>query len=80
MPLLVDWNKWFSARLGPLPGFEIGLIESNGHLYYRHWRQRMAQHPCRGARWLEATQGVFELDDDFYARSGGLLDQVPYPR
>ena len=80
VPLLVDWNKWFAARLAPLPGFECGLIESNGHLYYRHWRQRMDQHPCRGAAWLEARQGLFELGSDFYARSGGLLDGGAYPR
>lgn len=73
-PILVDWNKNVAARLAPLPGLKIGVLETNGHQNYRAWQELMTYHPCFDAPWMHTVQGLFRLDDDFYARSGGILE------
>jgi L-alanine-DL-glutamate epimerase-like enolase superfamily enzyme len=77
-PILVDWNKTMAARLAPLPGLNAGALEANGFQNYRHWKTMQTYHPCCGAPWTEPAQGVFPLDDDFYARSGGLFLPSPH--
>jgi len=72
-PILVDWNKNVAARLAPLPGMKIGVLESNGHQNYRNWENMKSYHPCTGASWTDAVDGVFRLDEDFYQKSGGIL-------
>lgn len=72
-PILVDWNKNVAARLAPLPGLSIGVLESNGHQNYADWQTMKSYHPCAGAVWTEPSGGLFHLDDDFYARSGCIL-------
>jgi L-alanine-DL-glutamate epimerase-like enolase superfamily enzyme len=73
-PVLVDWNKNVAARLAPLPGMRIGILETNGHQNYRHWDRLQSYHPRAGAAWMTAHGGMFRLDDDFYASSGGILE------
>jgi len=77
-PILVDWNKNVAARLAPLPGMKIGVLESNGHQNYRDWEEMMKYHPCCGAAWTRSVNGLFRLDDDFYARSGGIFETSPH--
>jgi L-alanine-DL-glutamate epimerase-like enolase superfamily enzyme len=77
-PILVDWNKVFAARLGPLPGLSLGVVETNGHQNYRNWEAMRRHHPCYGASWTVPADGVFRLDDDFYARSGGIFLPSPH--
>lgn len=77
-PILVGWNLSVAARLAPLPGLKIGVVESNGAQNYRNWEQMVSYHPCSGAPWIEPVDGVFRLDDDFYARSGGILEISPH--
>ena len=77
-PILVDWNKVFAARLAPLPGLSIGVLETNGHQNYRNWDVMRGYHPCAGAPWTIADRGVFHLGSDFYARSGGILERSPH--
>jgi hypothetical protein len=72
-PILVDWNKAVAARLDPFPGLGIGLLETNGHQNYRNWKTMFSYHPCNGASWTQAHNGVFELDEDYYEKSGGIL-------
>ncbi len=72
-PILVDWNKNVAARLAPFPGLGLGLLETNGHQNYRHWKQMQGYHPCAGASWMESEKGVFNLNEDFYHRSGGIF-------
>ncbi len=72
-PILVDWNKNVAARLAPLPGMNIGVLETNGHQNYKRWEEMTGFHPCAGADWTKTTQGLFHLDDDFYANSGGIF-------
>jgi len=77
-PILVDWNKVFAARLAPLPGLSLGLLETNGHQNYRNWEAMRRHHPCFGAPWTLPEKGVFRLDEDFYARSGGIFEPSPH--
>ena len=73
-PILVDWNKNIAARLDPLPGLEIGSMESNGAQNYKGWARMESYHPSHGASWMRPVQGVYELTDAFYEHSGGILE------
>ncbi len=73
-PILVDWNKNVAARLAPLPGMKIGVLESNGHQNYARWDEMKSYHPCAGASWMNADRGLFHADYDFYAHSGGIFE------
>jgi L-alanine-DL-glutamate epimerase-like enolase superfamily enzyme len=79
-PVLVDWNKNVAARLAPFPGFASGMIETNGHQQYRRWSEMSGYHPCPDAPWRRVSGGVFELDDDFYARSGCIFQEPTHYR
>ena len=79
-PILVDWNKNVAARLVPLPGLTFGVLETNGHQNYRHWAQMRTYHPAADAPWTHTRDGLFHLDDDFYARSGGILEDSAHYR
>jgi L-alanine-DL-glutamate epimerase-like enolase superfamily enzyme len=79
-PVLVDWNKNVAARLAPIPGFTTGMMETNGHQQYRRWSEMSAYHPCADAPWRRVQGGAFVLDDDFYARSGCILQEPAHYR
>jgi L-alanine-DL-glutamate epimerase-like enolase superfamily enzyme len=72
-PILVEWNKAVAARLAPFPGLGLGLLETNGHQNYKGWERMVSYHPYAGASWSKTVDGVFNLDDDYYAKSGGIL-------
>jgi L-alanine-DL-glutamate epimerase-like enolase superfamily enzyme len=72
-PILVDWNKNVAARLAPFPGLGLGLLETNGHQNYKNWEAMVSFHPCAGAPWTKTVKGVFNLDKDFYEKSGGIF-------
>lgn len=77
-PLQVDWNKTFASRIAPLPGIKVGVVETNGHQNYRRWAELQSFHPCAGSPWMQVRDGCFPLDADFYARSGGILQDSPH--
>jgi len=79
-PILVDWNKNVAARLAPLPGMKIGVLETNGHQNYRDWEQMTTWHPRFNAPWTKTVDGLFRLNDDFYAQSGGIFETSPHYR
>ncbi|UCH61778.1 MAG: L-alanine-DL-glutamate epimerase [Fidelibacterota bacterium] len=72
-PILVDWNKNVAARLAPFPELGLGLLETNGHQNYSNWPTMVSYHPCAGASWAQTVDGVFNLNRDFYDRSGGIF-------
>ncbi len=74
-PVLVEWNKNVAARLAPLPGLEIGLLETNGHQNYRNWADMKKSHPYPDAVWATTRNGVFELDENYYQHSGGIFER-----
>lgn len=71
--ILIDWNKNIAARLDPFPGLGTGLLETNGHQNYKNWATMESYHPIQNAEWRKTRKGVFELDDNFYKTSGGVL-------
>jgi L-alanine-DL-glutamate epimerase-like enolase superfamily enzyme len=73
-PIQVDWNKTFAARIAALPGLRVGVVETNGHQNYRRWETLQSFHPRSGSSWMDVNDGCFVLDEDFYARSGGILE------
>jgi L-alanine-DL-glutamate epimerase-like enolase superfamily enzyme len=77
-PLMVDWNKCVAARLDPLPGMKIGVLETNGHQNYKDWDQMLLYRPYPNSLWAVQKDGLFFLDDDFYEKSGGIFEKVPY--
>ncbi len=81
VPVLVDWNKVFAARLPSFPGMRCGLMESNGPQMYDAWEKLLESMTCADASWLRTRGGAFLLDGSFYDRDGGIfLKPEPYWR
>ena len=72
-PIQVDWNKSFAARIAPLPGIKVGVVETNGHQNYKRWETLCGYHPRAHAPWTKVTNGCFTLGDDFFSESAGIL-------
>jgi L-alanine-DL-glutamate epimerase-like enolase superfamily enzyme len=77
-PILVEWNKNVAARLTAFPGIGLGLLETNGHQNYKNWEIMKGYHPCKNASWAQTKNGVFELNGDFYLKSGGIFMPSPH--
>ncbi|MDR2118447.1 MAG: hypothetical protein LBP25_02775 [Tannerellaceae bacterium] len=79
-PILIEWNKVVAARLGAFPGLRgsLGLLESNGHQNYKHWDRMLTYNPTAHCPWAKVTDGVYELDEDYYRQSGGIFEQSPH--
>ena len=74
-PILVEWNKSVAGRLAPFPGIGLPLLETNGHQNYKYWDRMKTYLVHPDAPWVEASEGVFHLDDTFYDQSAGILDE-----
>ncbi len=73
-PILVDWNKNVAARLKPFPGLKnMGLLESNGHQNYVNWEKLISYHAYPNGSWIKSKEGLFNLESEFYEKSGGVL-------
>ncbi len=77
-PILVEWNKNVAARLSPFPGLGTGLLETNGHQNYKYWDKMLTYDPTSSAPWAKTVKGVFNLDKDYYKRSGGMFEPSPH--
>jgi L-alanine-DL-glutamate epimerase-like enolase superfamily enzyme len=77
-PILVEWNKAVASRLAPFPGLGLGLLETNGHQNYKGWKRMVSYHPYAGASWSKTVDGVFNLNRDYYQKSGGILAPSPH--
>ena len=73
-PTLVEWNKTVAARLAPFPGIGLPLLETNGHQNYRSWDRMKSHLPFPNAPWVDTRSGVFELSEEFFETSAGILD------
>ena len=72
-PILIEWNKAIAARLAPLPGLNMGLLETNGHQNYKDWQRMVGYYPHAGASWTKVKDGVFHLDDEYYKKKWGNI-------
>jgi hypothetical protein len=52
----------------------MSLMETNGDMNYRNWKNMVSYNPAGGASWTKVKNGGFELDEEFYARSGGIFE------
>lgn len=77
-PVLIDWHKNLAARLMPFPGLNMGMMETNGDMNYRNWKQLVNYHPAAGADWTKVKDGAFHLGKNFYERSGGIFEPMPH--
>ncbi len=73
-PVLLEWNRNVAARLAPLPELSEGILECNGPENYKHWGKLRSYHPRPNGGWIDSRQGCFELEEEFYTSSGGLLE------
>lgn len=74
-PVMVEWNKAVAARLDAFPGIKgLGLVETNGEQNYVNWKTMRSSLPYPDAPWTRTEKGLFVLDDDYWRRSGGVLD------
>lgn len=64
-PVMVEWNKNFAARLRPLKGMKIGVVESNGAQNYINWEQMKGYMPSGGAGAFR-NETMYTLDEEFY--------------
>ncbi|MBR1586728.1 MAG: L-alanine-DL-glutamate epimerase [Kiritimatiellae bacterium] len=77
-PALVEWNKAVAARLPAFPGLgDLGLVETNGHQNFRNWETMRKDLAHESAHWTRTEKGVFELDADYWEKSGGILEPMP---
>ena len=77
-PALVEWNKAVAARLPAFPGLgDLGLVETNGHQNFRNWETMRKDLAYETAHWTRTEKGVFELDVDYWKKSGGILEPMP---
>ena len=78
-PWMVDFNKNVAARIDPLPGMKIGVLESNGSQNYTNWETLRTYHPMFGkASFIDPVRGIYKVGDDFYRTSGGIFMDSPY--
>ena len=75
VPVLVEWNKNVAARLPAFPGIKGGLMESNGPENYGTWERMLSEYPVPDGSWLRPQDGAFVLDEDYFARSGGIFEE-----
>ena len=73
-PLMVQWNKNFAARLAPLMGMKIGVVESNGAQNYVNWEQMKQYLPYDDT----GDDTVYTIDDRFYKTGGGIFEMPDY--
>ena len=52
-------------------------MENNGNQNYKNWDILRSFHPRKDGDWVKATIGVYELNDEFYKTSGGILIRCP---
>ena len=77
-PILVDWNKCIAARLPSFSDFNLGLQETNGWQNYKNWGKMCTYHPMPEASWINSREGVYETDETFFEKSGGIFHASPH--
>ncbi|MEQ8422655.1 MAG: hypothetical protein RIB64_21795, partial [Arenibacter algicola] len=50
-----------------------GLLETNGHQFYKNWGKLESYHPRAGAEWTQTKNGAYTTGRSFYEESGGIF-------
>lgn len=77
-PWMVDFNKNIAARIDPLPGMKIGVLESNGSQNYANWDTMRSYHPLFGQLDFDPHGGIYTTGNDFYETCGGMFHSPAY--
>lgn len=78
-PILIEWNKAVAARLPAFPEMPgLGLQECNGWQNYKNWEKMREKLPDKEANWIQAKEGVFHTNQEYYSQSGGIFQASPY--
>jgi hypothetical protein len=51
----------------------MGLLEINSHQNYKDWNRMVSYYPYAGKSWTQTQNGVFNLDDEYYQKNGGIF-------
>ena len=73
-PVMVEWNKNVAARLKPLKGMKIGVVESNGAQNYVKWKEMKARLCVEN----NEDETVYNLENGFYSHAGGIFETPKY--
>lgn len=68
-PAMVEWNKRFAARIPPIKGMRIGLLETNGAQNYRNWANMLTYIPTVSG----TGDAVLSLDSGFYSSDDSIF-------
>ena len=52
---------------------KVGILESNGEQNYVRWEALYKAHPCGDKPFARCVNGVYRLDEEFFACSGGIF-------
>lgn len=77
-PIMAEINKNVAARIAPIPGLKIGVVEVNGGQNYRNWDKMFSYHPLGSSKFARPQNGVYVLDNEFYEKSGGIYMDSEY--
>lgn len=69
-PYMVEWNKNFAARLSPIKGMKIGVLESNGAQNYVRW-EKMKSYISDSPR---PDEPIMTIGLEFYMNGGGIFE------
>ena len=73
-PLMREWNKCVAARLEPIRGMKIGIMESNGAQNYTNWDRMLNYLPVRE----EATSEIIYRPADNFSGKGLFVTPEHY--
>lgn len=77
-PYMVEVNKAIASRLKCLPGLKLPVVESNGWQNYKNWELMCTYHAGGQESWARMERGGYDLNTDFYKRSGGMFEESSY--
>ena len=73
-PIMREWNKCVAARLEPIRGMKIGIMESNGAQNYTNWDRMLNYLPVRE----EATSEIIYRPADNFSGKGLFVTPEHY--
>ena len=76
-PVRLEWNKNVAARIKPIKGMKIGIVESNGAQNYVNWEVMQGYLPEKKS---EGSDAVYPLGQDFYGDYSLFRESEHYVR